>query len=272
MWIPFYSRFIGGYDIATLSKTISNLPYKKIIDYAIEYDDNVDDTKAIIKDTMSVLPNNMFALKLTALGLDKQTAHDNVRELCRHAIETNNLVVIDAEHVAVQDEIDQITYMAIKEFNSDYPLVYQTYQMYRKDSLIKLMRDLKKYDTLGAKICRGAYHSQDKRSGKLHESQIRTHAAYNRSIAAINTMMSPNSKAIFATHNEYSLRFAEKTFTDDDRIAYAQLLGMADSESRRLHENDKDVYKYVPFGPIKKTCPYLWRRLIENYSIIKYAI
>ena len=54
---------------------------------------------------------------------------------------------------------------------------------------------------------------------------------------------------------------------NDSRVWFAQLLGMSDNISFNLAENGFNVAKYVPYGPIEKVMPYLFRRAKENTAI-----
>ena len=51
------------------------------------------------------------------------------------------------------------------------------------------------------------------------------------------------------------------------RCYFSQLLGMSDHISYNLTNNNYNVAKYVPYGPIKEIIPYLIRRANENTSI-----
>ena len=54
---------------------------------------------------------------------------------------------------------------------------------------------------------------------------------------------------------------------NDNRIYFSQLLGMSDHISYNLTNNNYNVAKYVPYGPIQEIIPYLIRRAKENTSI-----
>ena len=54
---------------------------------------------------------------------------------------------------------------------------------------------------------------------------------------------------------------------DDRRVYFGQLYGMSDHISFNLAAAGYNVIKYVPYGPIKATIPYLIRRANENTSV-----
>src|SRR5690606_30987963 len=83
-----------------------------------------------------------------------------------------------------------------------------------------------------------------------------------------------NKIALFAgTHNEDSsymlmdLLHQHNISHNDKRIWFGQLYGMSDNISYNLSNNNYNVAKYLPFGPVFDVVPYLIRRANENTSV-----
>ena len=78
---------------------------------------------------------------------------------------------------------------------------------------------------------------------------------------------------VAGSHNEYSSAYLAELMTQkgiskaDNRIFFAQLLGMSDHISYNLAHLGYNVAKYVPYGPVKEVMPYLLRRADENTSV-----
>jgi len=81
------------------------------------------------------------------------------------------------------------------------------------------------------------------------------------------------SAVMVASHNEESIikavrRMGELRLLSRDGIFFAQLQGMCDHVSFALGQEGYNVYKYLPYGPVKEVMPYLLRRLEENSDIM----
>lgn len=93
--------------------------------------------------------------------------------------------------------------------------------------------------------------------------------------AAIRWCVEHISRVAFCagSHNEESNALLAECLADtglatnDSRVWSAQLLGMSDHISFNLSQAGFNVAKYVPFGPIRETIPYLIRRAEENSSV-----
>ena len=76
-----------------------------------------------------------------------------------------------------------------------------------------------------------------------------------------------------ATHNPKSIEYAKQLANTTSRpIEYAHLMGISNKETYKLAADGYKVFKYIPFGHLQDTIPYLTRRLYENYDIVRYII
>jgi proline dehydrogenase len=78
---------------------------------------------------------------------------------------------------------------------------------------------------------------------------------------------------VAGTHNEDSVcRLAETLHRKGIRhnhphVNFSQLYGMSDNLSYVLANNNYNVSKYVPYGPVRDAIPYLIRRAKENTAV-----
>ena len=208
---------------------------------------------------------------------------NRIDRICSAAKKKNVPVFIDAEETWVQDIIDQWAFEMMLLYNKEKCIVYNTIQMYRHDRLVFLKECNEKAKqsniSYGIKLVRGAYMEKErKRADEMgYPSPIQpdkesTDRDYD--IALDYILKNINYLSLVAgTHNENSskkLALALENHNiskDDSRIFFAQLLGMSDHISFNLADNNYNVAKYVPFGPIKEVMPYLLRRADENTSV-----
>lgn len=271
-------RFIGGHNMISLCKTIDNLHAKHLIpliDYAkegsnyksdvLKYNENLD---KLVKNVNSVYMNKHitcgYALKLSSFLPHKpyKSLMQNIHKMSY--THTNSVhIFLDAEKSSMKP-IENYIYNKIFTEYTGKSYIYKTYQMYRKDSLQELEKDLYRFRNLNVKLVRGAYHSRYDDS--LFQSKKETDDAYNN---AINILKSVNNQVCIATHNKRSIEIALDG-NNNTTFSFAQLLGMADDISADLVKRGKTVYKYVPYGDPYELYPYLIRRLYENYGTLKH--
>lgn len=191
--------------------------------------------------------------------------------------------MIDAEESWIQDEVDKISYSLMKRYNKKEPVVYNTYQLYRHEALANMKNGYEEVVAAGchfaAKLVRGAYMEKERdRAEELHypspiqPNKAATDRDYN--LALEFAIANIDRFALCAgTHNEASSQFLVNLMSDhgiaksDERVYFAQLLGMSDNISFKLADLGYNVAKYVPYGPVEKVLPYLFRRADENTSI-----
>jgi len=208
--------------------------------------------------------------------------HNRVKEICEVAYQQGQPIFIDAEDSWIQDAIDQLTLEMMEKYNRERPIVFSTLQMYRTDRLqyLKDSRRQAKADgyIYAVKLVRGAYMEKERERAKqmgypspIHATRADTDADFD---AAIEYCLRHYQTMSFvaATHNEESTRLLASQMhelgiaPDHPNIFFSQLYGMGDNISYVLAAKGYNVTKYVPYGPVAESVPYLIRRAQENSS------
>ena len=268
-------KYIGGFNIKNAILYMKGSPYTAIYDYAKESSITVNDAfkymNRIKKDVEEIPRDSTFALKYTSFN-----NYNYMDYSIKHMLNHVDRIFLDAEHVEVHEKEKDTYAKLIDKYNSDKLVLYKTYQMYRADSTQELIRDMRQYKNLGIKLVRGAYHHKDKNKHIIFSDKLATDDNYNNGIRQviqeIKTRKEGDIRLLLATHNDESIKLALKIseHVDIGKIEFAQLLGMNDEIGKFLIEKGKRVYKYVPYGGIIETMPYLIRRLYENNDILKH--
>lgn len=245
-----------------------------IIDYIHEraHYHNFDELRSKIH----LYPRNVFAIKLSSFGVhyNENLCIQQVETLLDYAQGQESTLCIDAEEHDIQERIANITDYFMEKYNQKYPVVYKTYQMYKKDMNrefyedVTLPRDYK----IGIKLVRGAYLKEDKPKGVLCDKEEETHKQYDQALYDFVSHHRKGDRLLCATHNLRSIYLARHYIKKHKltNIEFAQLLGMADNMTNDLQENGFKVYKYLPYGSFHQSIPYLLRRLYENYPMMRH--
>ena len=206
-----------------------------------------------------------------------------IHQICNAAHEAKVRIFIDAEESWIQKTIDALAYQMMAHFNDQDAIVYNTYQFYRHDRLAAMISAQKKLKAagkfFGIKLVRGAYMEKERARAvaKNYEDPIQINknasdAAYDAALDYCVANLADISICA-GTHNENSsmhlvnLMAQHGLAANDRRIYFSQLLGMSDNLSYNLSMAGYNVAKYVPYGPVKKVLPYLFRRAEENTAI-----
>jgi proline dehydrogenase len=203
--------------------------------------------------------------------------------ICAAAHDSAKPIYIDAEESWIQPAVDAAVEEMMARYNTERAIVYTTVQMYRWDRLNYLERLIDDARSggyrIGIKVVRGAYMEQERERAlemgypsPINPTQADTHRDYN---AAIETIMDNIDvvEICLGTHNEYSCKLmahlmAERNLPNDHpHITFSQLYGMSDNISFNLSKAGYNVSKYLPYGPVEATLPYLTRRAEENTAI-----
>ena len=307
-----FKQFVGGETINECDRTISELGKYNIgtiLDYSVEGKESESDFDACCKETIETIhkakkdkhsPFSVF--KVTGLArfalLEKVSANEKLSEaetmeydkvkqrvyiISKEAHAADQPLFIDAEESWIQPAIDNLADENMMLFNKEKAIVFNTFQLYRKDRLEFLKQTILKGKTngfhVGAKLVRGAYMEKEraratekKYPSPIQDTKEDSDRDYN--LALEECVKNINMMGLCAgTHNEKSSLFLldllakYNIVSSDTRIFFSQLLGMSDHISYNLAKDNYNVAKYVPYGPVKEVLPYLIRRAQENTSV-----
>lgn len=207
-------------------------------------------------------------------------AKNRIEEICYTAYKFGLKVMIDAEETWIQKAIDDVTREMMERFNQEETVIYNTLQMYRRDRLEYLQESLEmarqKGYHLGVKFVRGAYMEKERQRARelgypdpINPTKEASDKMYNEGLRfAIDHV--DEISFVAGSHNEQSSQLLAQLMDEkgldrnDRRIWFSQLYGMSDNLSFNLAEAGYNVVKYLPFGPVAETLPYLIRRAEEN--------
>jgi proline dehydrogenase len=307
-----FDHFCGGETIDECqinSKKMADYSVGSILDYSVEGKDSEEAFDNALAETMKTIenakdnPNVPYCVfKPTGLGssllMEKVQLGEQLTEeeennftrikerydiLSQAAYDNDIRLLVDAEDSWYQNTIDDILYELMEKYNKKRAIVFNTYQMYRWESLenIKKAHQLanEKGFVLGAKLVRGAYMEVEREraaekgySDPICVDKAATDESYNGGLKYIVDNII-NIELFNGTHNEYSNYYLTKVMSEaglernDSRIFSVQLYGMSDNVSYVLADAGYNVAKYVPYGPVKHVMPYLIRRAEENTSV-----
>lgn len=287
------SRFIGGSNIIKAASRIKTTPYQPIYDRAKEAcrtsAEGQEFTYDLIHDVNTLTAKGaesnkgIMALKYSSF-YPHHMCHPSKAHVARIAYVLYRMkaagvhrALIDAESEAWHAIENVAMEKLIPAFNKSGVFVYKTYQMYRRDAMDELLKDMSLHPHLGIKLVRGAYHHQDVNTQKLFTNKAETDYNYNNALQyVLRSLKFTRHELMVASHNDTSLEIAAsflRTHPDlTNRVMFAQLLGMNDMASNRLQQQGFHVYKYVPYGSFTETLPYLARRLVENYDVLRHVM
>ena len=307
-----FKQFVGGENIHDCTKTIEQLGKYNIgtiLDYSVEGKESEVDFDACLHETLETInmakSNNHIpfcVFKVTGLArfalLEKissvekldpnekeewERVKNRVAKICSTAAEAHQPIFIDAEESWIQQAIDDLANENMKSFNKNEVIVYNTFQLYRKDRLSFLMQSFNEAKNgnykIGAKLVRGAYMEKEraraiekKYSSPIQNSKEDSDKDYDLALKYCVENIEFISVCA-GSHNEKSSLYLVQLMNEkgieknDKRIFFSQLLGMSDHISYNLSLNGYNVSKYVPYGPVKEVLPYLIRRAQENTSV-----
>jgi len=241
-------------------------------------------------------------MKMTAIGsfelLEKITSKDSLSEdeqrewdkiknrlevICESSHQADKPIYIDAEETWIQSAIDRLAEEMISKYNKKKAIVFTTLQLYRWDRIDYLEKLIKQARSgsykLGIKIVRGAYLEKERErahrlgyKSPINASKSATDEEYNKALEVFIKNIDVVEICV-GTHNEHSCKLLvhymaeNKIANNHPHVYFSQLYGMSDNISFNLANAGYNVSKYLPFGPVESTLPYLARRAEENTAI-----
>lgn len=307
-----FPQFVGGttlLDSMPAIKNLSQFSVLTILDYGAEAKENEQDFNHTMNENLRAIDFAareasvpVISTKITGLARFGLLQHIqeaptlNKRELgeyrnalkrldtiCYHASQKGVAVFIDAEESWIQDTIDHLVWLMMNRYNRQKAVVFNTYQLYRKDRLQFLMDSFDKAKqqgfVLGAKLVRGAYMEKEAKRARelgldnpINPSKEATDDHYNTALRFC--LDNINSLAICnASHNAESNALqleimAQKGIPNNHpNCMSSQLYGMSDYLTFNLAKAGYRVAKYMPYGQVSDVIPYLIRRAQENTAV-----
>ena len=204
--------------------------------------------------------------------------------ICRAAYEKDVLLLVDAEESWMQDAADDLVLDMMRKYNKQKCIVFNTAQTYRWDRFDFVKNThaigLKEGFHVGFKVVRGAYMEKERARAEekgypspICATKAQTDATFNKTVSYMVENLDNNMALFAGTHNEDSsymlmdLLNKQQIAHNDKRVWFGQLYGMSDNISYNLSNNNYNVAKYLPFGPVYDVVPYLIRRAQENTSV-----
>jgi len=228
--------------------------------------------------------------KITAnepLTVEEQREWEKVRNrleaICKASFKADKPIYIDAEETWIQQAIDDLSEKMMSMYNQEKAIVFTTLQLYRwdrNDYFLELIQRARAGGyKLGIKIVRGAYIEKERERARrygyrspINATKEDTDREYDKSVEIFIDNIDVVEICV-GTHNEASCKLLLKLMAERDlpnnhpHIYFSQLYGMSDNVSFNLANAGYNVSKYLPYGPVESTLPYLARRAEENTAI-----
>ena len=218
-------------------------------------------------------------------------AVEGLVRLARDAEAAGGALLLDAEMTDLQPAVDRLFLSVLERWAAESdkafatyahrptrpgPALYNTYQCYLSGSEARLALAAAAAKDLGvafgAKLVRGAYVAEARAAGRLRGSKAETDAAYDAAVSQLMEAAAAGDDiyAFLCTHNaascEKALSKADALHLErgDDRLKFAQILGLCDGLTRSLAAAGCRAHKLVLFGATRDLAPWIGRRLAEN--------
>lgn len=307
-----FEQFCGGTTLLECEKNIQRLARQKtlaILDYGAEAKEKEEDFNHTMNETIRAIEFAcrsehipVVSTKITGLArfglleavqggeaftpetrLEYKSVLKRMDAICHAAARNGVAVFFDAEESWIQDSIDHLVTIMMRRYNRDKVVVYNTFQMYRKDRLQFLIHSFNQAREggylLGAKLVRGAYMEKERERAErlnypspIHPGKDATDDAFNTAVRfCVDNYQ--HLASCNASHNAASCLLQAELIhqkgipRNHPNLNFCQLFGMSDHLTFNLSQAGFNVAKYVPYGPVREVVPYLIRRAQENSSV-----
>lgn len=307
-----FEQFCGGTSLFECQKAIERLTRKNtltILDYGVEAKETDEEFEKTLSENLKAIDFAyshpqvpVISTKITGYipiqvleklqsaevltEIEQQQAkklEERIEALCRKAYEMGISVFVDAEESWIQKPIDHLVLKLMAHYNKEKPIIYHTFQLYRKGQLEFLQECYEQARSkgfiLGAKIVRGAYMEKERKRAMeksypdpIHPNKAATDYHYNEAVkfcvAHYEKISLCNSSHNWESNElQTTLMKASGIPKDHPHLNFCQLFGMSDNLTFNLASAGYNVAKYLPYGPAREVVPYLTRRAQENTSV-----
>ncbi len=232
--------------------------------------------------TLAIIPNDLSFLNERE-NQEWIEGRARVEKLCQLAADLGVKLMCDAEESWIQPAVDALLIEMMRKHNSLDACIFTTVQFYRTgrvQELQNLLCDAERNNyVVGVKAVRGAYLDKERtyaleknRPSAVHNTKKQTDNHFDQGIAFMLANLTKFSICV-ATHNEESTLLVlnamrQRNLTpENSHIAFSQLFGMSDYITFNLANAGLRSLKYIPYGVLRETIPYLMRRAQENSAV-----
>jgi proline dehydrogenase len=307
-----FNQFCGGRTLLEADNNItalSNYNIASVLDYGAEGKESIEEYNKTMNESLKAIEfasshksipfvstkitglcSHELLIKLSAgevidesLQEERNNLMKRIDAICHKACHLGVGLFIDAEESWIQKAIDDVCQLMMERYNKESAIVYNTFQLYRKDRFMFLkdshLRAKNGGYFLGAKLVRGAYMEKETLRARkmgyenpIQNNKMNTDRDYNLALEYCLDNINEIG-CCTATHNELSCLLQAKLMQEKSipfnhpHLLFCQLYGMSDTLTFNLAENKFNTAKYMPYGPIKDVIPYLIRRAEENSSV-----
>ncbi len=307
-----FDQFVGGITLLDSQPTIEKLAtfgVFTILDYGAEAKETEQDFNYTMNENLRAIDFAsrskhipVVSTKVTGLGRfglferiqnagtltreelsEYRSVLKRIDTICYHASQKGVSIFIDAEESWIQDSIDHLVWIMMRRYNKQRVVVYNTFQMYRKDRLSFLTESYDRARSedfkLGAKLVRGAYMEKERLRAAEMGYDDPINPDRNTTDDYYNTGMRfcidhyEHIASCNASHNAASALLQVELMNkkgiphEHPHLMFSQLYGMSDNISFNLAAAGFRVAKYMPYGQVQDVVPYLIRRAQENTSV-----